>query len=100
MGNSLPTGTFDGTIHYGDRTLHSLESLNTRFADKNRWHRFRFNKREFAKNEAHHMGNNLPTGTFDGTLKYKNRTLHSLESMNVKFADMSKWARKFRFNRR
>jgi hypothetical protein len=52
MGNNLPTGTFDGTIQYGDRTLHSLESLNTRFADKNRWHRFRFNKREFAKNEV------------------------------------------------
>ena len=59
MGNNLPTGTFDGTLQYGDKTLHSLESLNTRFADKNRWHRrFRFNKK----------GNNLATGTFDGTL--------------------------------
>ncbi len=43
-------------------------------------------------NEAHEMHNNLLTGTFDGTLEYGHRTLHSLESMNVKFNDKSKWS--------
>ena len=59
--------------HYSQGVpLFSIAAKNARFINSERtWaKKFRFGTRERRSNEASHMGNNLPTGTFDGRFNY------------------------------
>ena len=68
--NNLKATYIDRYVH--GEPLYIIAAENNRFTNSDRtWaKKFRFSTRERRSNEASHIGNNLLTGTFDGTIKF------------------------------